>query len=346
MMPIHAKRRVAVFVSSYPQVSETYIKNEVDALAADHEVELFAFGAGSYPYRSRRPHVVITQENQRNVIEYLREFRPHALHGHYLLQLPSLLQLSQALGVPFTVRAHSFDVLDERVASNEALRAAGGTESLFSRTASSPHFRGVLCFPFMRERLIAAGLPAERVISSLPVIDVHRFRDRGPNGPAIMNVGAAIPKKKMSDFIVLSRLVPDRTFNLYALGYKSQDLAALNQTHGGRVNFIPPVDPEAMAPEYKKHAWLTYTASREMATVGWPMALIEAMASGVGACMQRIRPDLAEYVGDAGFLFDRPEDLVDRLRHDPTPQERERGFAWAEQFDFRRELPRLTDLWQ
>lgn len=338
------KRRIVVFVSNYPQVSETYIKNEVDALAQDFDIELVTFQAGSYPYRSRRPHIVVTQENQQNVIDYLRGFRPHALHGHYLLQIPSLLQIAQLLGVPFTIRAHSFDVLGAKKGLLDAGATPGGP-SYFERAAQSTLFRGVLCFPFMRERLIAAGLPADRVFACNPVIDVHRFRDRGPNGSAVMNVGAVIPKKSMGDFVTLSRLVPERIFNLYALGYQSQQLADLNRAGGGRVNFVPPVDPEDMPPEYKKHAWLVYTASREKASVGWPMAMIEAMASGVGACMQNIRPDLADYVGDAGFLFDTPADLVDRLRHDPTTQERERGYAWAEQFDFRRALPLLTNLW-
>ncbi|CAG0975788.1 hypothetical protein BURK1_01474 [Burkholderiales bacterium] len=339
------KRCIVVLVSSYPQVSETYIKNEVDALAQDYDVELVAFQAGSYPYRTRRPHIVINQENQHNVIEYLRRLRPAALHGHYLIQIPSLLQIAQLLGVPFTIRAHSFDVLGDRTARQDAARADPGGPTFFERAAQSALFRGVLCFPFMRERLVAAGLPADRVFACNPVIDVHRFRDRGPNGSAVMNVGAVIPKKNMGDFVALSRLVPERQFNLYALGYQSKRLADLNRETGGRVTFVPPVDPEDMPPEYKKHAWLAYTASLEKATVGWPMALIEAMASGVGACMQNVRPDLADYVGDAGILFDTPRDLVDRLRHDPTPQERERGFAWAEQFDFRRELPLLTRLW-
>jgi len=33
------------------------------------------------------------------------------------------------------------------------------------------------------------------------------------------------------------------------------------------------------------------------------------------------------------------------LRVNPSAEERARGFAWAEQFDFRRELPLLTNLW-
>jgi len=339
------KRRVVVFVSSYPQVSETYIKNEVDALASSFDVEIVAFQAGSFPYRSRRPHIVINQENQRNVIEYLRRFKPDALHGHYLLQIPSLLGISSMLGVPFTIRAHSFDVLGDKTQRQDRARADQDAPSFFAQAAASSLFRGVLCFPFMRERLIAAGLPADRVHACNPVIDVERFRDRGPNGRAIMNVGAAIPKKNMGDFVALSRLVPEREFNLYALGYRSQDLEELNRTLGGRVHFVPPVDPEDMAPEYKKHAWLVYTASPEKATVGWPMALIEAMASGVGACMQDIRPDLKDYVGDAGVLFRSIPELVERLKRDPTADERERGFAWAEQFDLRKQLPLLTSLW-
>ncbi len=309
------KRRIVIFVSNYPQVSETYIKNEIDALAETCEIELVAFAAGSYPYRSRRPHIVITQENGRNVLEYLKGFAPHALHGHYLLQLPDLIGLANMLKVPFTVRAHSFDVLGNQIAEQDAMSRE--TENMFVRAARSPHFRGVLCFPFMRDRLVAAGLPADRVFPCPPVIDVQRFRDRGPNGPAVMNVGAAIPKKNMGDFVKLSRLVPWRDFNLYALGYETRALSDLNRSLGGRVTFVPPIDPEAMAPEYKRHAWLAYTASRAEATVGWPMALIEAMASGTGVCMQRIRPDLAEYIGDAGFLFDEPEDLVERLRARP-----------------------------
>jgi glycosyltransferase involved in cell wall biosynthesis len=215
------------------------------------------------------------------------------------------------LGVPFTIRAHSFDVLGDKTQRQDRARADQDAPSFFAQAAASSLFRGVLCFPFMRERLIAAGLPADRVHACNPVIDVERFRDRGPNGRAIMNVGAAIPKKNMGDFVALSRLLPEREFNLYALGYRSQDLEELNRTLAGRVNFVPPVDPEDMAPEYKKHAWLVYTASPEKATVGWPMALIEAMASGVGACMQDIRPDLKDYVGDAGVLFRSIPELVE-----------------------------------
>ena len=338
------KRRVAIFVSNYPQVSETYIKNEIDALAVDHEIELVAFGAGSYPYRNRRPHIQLTKENQHNVLDYLARFRPDALHAHYLIHLQQMLLISQRLQVPFTVRTHSFDVLGDGLNRINRSGAVPGS-SVLAEAGQSPFLRGVLSFPFMRERLISSGLPAEKVIACNPVIDVHRFRDESPNGTAVMNVGAAIPKKNMADFIALSRIVPEREFNLYALGYLTRDLVEQNREAGGRVAFVAPVDPEDMPCEYKKHAWLVYTASKADATVGWPMALIEAMASGVGVCMQNIRSDLRDFVGDAGYLFDTLEDVAARVRTDPPPELRSRGIEWAEQFDFRRQLPLLTGLW-
>jgi glycosyltransferase involved in cell wall biosynthesis len=328
------KQKILVVVQEYPQVSETYIKNELDALEKSYDLELLALMPGNCPYRSRRPHIVLSQANQTNVVDYLKRFGPAIIHAHYLAILGIVFEIARRLNVPFTIRAHSFDVLGSDLAKMN-LRAIG----------SSPLFRGVLCFPFMRQRLIDAGLPERKVFACNPVIDVLRFRDLAPNGADIMNVGAALPKKNMEDFIALSKLVPERTFNLYGLGYDTPRLMEVNAGMGGRVTFVPPVDPEDMPGEYKKHCWLVYTASRTINTVGWPMALIEAQASGVGVCVQRIREDLRDYVGDAGSFFEAPEDLVDVLRTNPPETMRKAGFEWASQFDYRLQLHVLTDLW-
>ena len=328
------KQKILVVVQEYPQVSETYIKNEVDALAENHDLELLALVPGSYPYRSRRPHIVLSPVNQQNILDYLKGFGPSVIHGHYLTVLPAVTKISETLKVPFTIRAHSFDVLGGDLAKVN-LRAVG----------ANPLFRGLLCFPFMRRRLIDAGLPEAKVLASNPVIDVLRFRNTAPNGPEIMNVGAPAPKKNMEDFIRLSRLVPDRKFNLYGLGYETPRLVEINAKLGGKVNFIAPVDPEDMPAEYKKHCWLVYTASRTVNTVGWPMALVEAQASGVGVYVQKIREDLREYVGEAGYFFDSPGDLLDAIREPPSDALRKRGFEWAEQYDYRHQLHILIDLW-
>ena len=76
------------------------------------------------------------------------------------------------------------------------------------------------------------------------------------------------------------------------------------------------------------------------------MAVAEAQAAGVGVCMQNIRPDIAEYVGAAGFLFDQIEDAAALLRK-PFPEEmRRKGFAHARKSDVREHIYLLENLWK
>jgi len=100
-----------------------------------------------------------------------------------------------------------------------------------------------------------------------------------------------------------------------------------------------------MPAEYKRHRWLVYTASPQYSSVGWPMAIAEAQAAGVGVLMQNVRPDLADYVGP-GFLFDRLEE-VERLVRGPVPEDRrEAGFVHAMRSDVDGHIGLLYDLWR
>ncbi len=98
-----------------------------------------------------------------------------------------------------------------------------------------------------------------------------------------------------------------------------------------------------MPAHYKQHEWLVYTAAER--TVGWPVAVAEAQAAGVGVCMQRVRPDLDDYVGDAGFVFDTIEE-AEEIIAEPFPAElRERGFRQAARSDARDHISLLEQLW-
>jgi len=111
------------------------------------------------------------------------------------------------------------------------------------------------------------------------------------------------------------------------------------------VTFHPTVEPEAMPAVYKQHDWLVYTADRQLASVGWPMAIAEAQASGLGILMQNIRPDLRQFIGPAGFLFDDIHQAR-RILSQPYPQEmREAGFEHCRKSDIQRNIGKLTALW-
>jgi hypothetical protein len=76
------------------------------------------------------------------------------------------------------------------------------------------------------------------------------------------------------------------------------------------------------------------------------MAVAEAQAAGVGVCMANVRPDLREYVGDAGFLYDSLADAR-RIVSGPFPAEmQERGFALARRCDVSHHRAQLTALWR
>ncbi len=329
------KRKIIILTQEYPQISETYIKNEIDVLAEEFEVEILAMSAGNFPYRSRRPHIVVTKQNIDNVVGYLKDFGACAVHGHYLNIAPQAEVFSRALNIPYTIRTHSFDILNQNV----------DRVNSFAKHINSDLCLGALTFPCTVEHLLKAGVRSDKIHSCFPVVDVQRFHNQDINGDAIMNVGAAIPKKNMESYIALSKLLPDRTFDLYAMGYHVNSLKQVNRKTGGAVNFIPPVKPEEMPPEYKKHEWLVYTAASAGQMVGWPMAIAEAQASGVGVLMANIRPDLKEYVGNAGYLFDTIEEAAEILRT-PFPNEmRQRGFSLAKRSDIRSHISQLTDLW-
>jgi hypothetical protein len=328
-------KRAIVLVQEYPQVSETYIKNEVAQLARTHDVELVTLNPGNYPYRNRIAHIVLTRDNQDHVLAYLRDFAASVLHAHYLHLAVPAARMARALQIPYTVRCHSYDVLGP----------APGMLARLAPVVNQDECLGVLAYPFLLPRLLNAGIRGDKLHGCFPVVDVQRFLDRGANGDQVMNVGAALPKKNMLDFSRLSALMPGRTFNLYAMGYEVAKLRAADARAQGRVNFIAPVEPEAMPREYKKHEWLVYTASEEVGTVGWPLSVAEAQASGVGVLMQHIRDDMADYVGEAGYLFKQVEEAAEILRSPFPPAMRERGFALAARSDIRTHITTLTDLW-
>lgn len=284
-----SKKRVLYILDHYPQMSETYIENEIRQLLPRYELKILAMKAPNLTYQSHFAYTRIESGDQ--FAKEIRSFRPDIIHGHYIVLAEKLAYAAQLVDRPFTLRAHSFDVLGPMIPKL----------GQYARALTDRRCIGMLTFPFTRDTLIRVGVREEIVHGCRPVVDFARFHNERPNGTAIMNVGACIPKKSMESYVHLGALAKDKApFNLYAMGYDVEKLHALNEELGRPIRIARTIQPEDMPAEYKKHEWMVYTASPELASVGWPMAVAEAQASGVGVCMQNIRPDLAEYVGAGG----------------------------------------------
>ena len=343
------KLRVLYVLKNYPQMSETYIKTEIEAVRDQCDVKIIATKQANLPAKNHEPYKYL--ENLSMIREAIEEFRPDVLHSHWLHSVKLVGSLARKTGVPFTVRAHSFDSIWPEDSS--AFRHF----PLLSVFARPSHIRravkyleddlclGILTFPFARPRLERAGFPGNKLVDCFPVVNFRRFYDPSPNGDAIMNVGACIPKKRMKDFVELAVSAPALTFNLYAMGYKVDQLRDLARQRQSPVRFMPPVELEDMPAEYKKHRWLVYTAGVN-GNVGWPMAIAEAQASGVGVCMANIRPDLRHYTGPSAFFYDSLDEALKRIRQTFPEELRQLGFEQAKKSDVFQHRALLFQLWR
>ena len=359
-----AKTKIMYVVANYPQLSETYIKNEIEALLklGNYQIQVVCLNGPKNDlnpngelvfYKNYQPFKVAKSFD--DFLASIKEFSPDFLHSHWLQVTPLVYKLAKKTNTPFTMRSHSFDVLSRGGRINFKSYFKNWLKNLpqfqgfhpkhVAKFINSDLCKGVLGYPFAKDILINAGIKPEKITTTFPVVAVEQFMDKSPNGKSIMNVGACIPKKKMEDFIDLAALNKDKEFNLYAIGYKTNEIIEYNQNHGNLVNIVDTVEPEAMPAEYKKHQWLVYTASTIISTVGWPLAIAEAQASGVGVCIQNIRPDLKEYVGEAGYLFNTIEEVSKIIQHDVPNEMRELGFEQAKKSDINAHIHKLTDLW-
>ncbi len=332
-----AKTRVLMVMQGFGTISQTYMVNEVKALGDDYEVRVVQVKGCDMLAKEHPPFESASVKDLTRLREIVEEFRPDVMHAHYYHYAPLLQKLAAPRGTPFTIRTHSYDGL-------KAARRRLPFPSKELRAINSDLCVGVLGFPFIMRILESIGVHPDRLVDCYPVIDYDRFYDRFPNGDAIINVGACIPKKRMEDFVDLGKLT-DRPCNLYAIGYRSDDLDRYNEKNGSPITVCDPVEPEEMPAVYKAHGWLVYTACPKLKTVGWPLAVAEAQASGLGICLPNIRPDIAEYLGGAGFLYDSIAE-VPAIIEQPYPEEmREIGFEHAKKSDVKRHIHLLTDVW-
>ncbi len=341
LAPAMGKLKVLYFLYQYPQISQTYIENEISALGDDCDVTIVAAKPADATYEKHRPFQRVAGPNE--IIELVRREKFDVIHTHWMLNVPALGQIARLTNTPFTVRAHSFEAYfpEGKPAPTHLSSSAAAVNSELCLK--------VFCLPFTRSSLERAGIPPRKLENYFPIVDYPRFLDRSPNGGGVVNLGACTPKKKMEDFIDLASALRGRSaFNLYAVqgpGKELERVVSYNRSKGSPVDIRPAVEPEQMPAVYKKHRWLVYTACPKINQVGWPLSIAEAQASGVGVCIPEIRPDIREYIGDAGVVY-RDVREVASIICEPVPESlRERGFAHAERCDVKHAVAALKQAW-
>ena len=99
--------RVMYIVKNYPQMSETYIKTEIEAVAERCDISVLATRKANLPSKNHMPFKLV--EDTSAIREAIEEFHTDVLHSHWLNSVKILGKFARKLNIPFTVRAHSFD---------------------------------------------------------------------------------------------------------------------------------------------------------------------------------------------------------------------------------------------
>lgn len=340
------KKKVLYILHDYPQISQTYIKVELEEVYPNYDIEIVALRQSSHPYSKHYPYNYYS--NYEDVLSFAKTFKPNVLHSHWMHgHLDTVFKVACELNIPFTVRSHSFDTMWKKEPWHKILRGRSVPSRIkkYISWINHPLCLGMLAFPYAIEPLIKAGLNREKLIPCAPVFSHNLFYKKTTNGEKIINVGAGSPKKKFEDYIQLAALTPNRQFHLYSLGYLTESIKQKNIDAGSPLTMMEPIEHEEFAERMSDYQWMVYTADPVRATVGWPMTLLEAQASGVGVCMRNIRPDLKNYLGGAAILYDSIEELVDIVSK-PVPDElRVKGFENAQKYGIKKHIHLLADLW-
>ena len=350
-------KRIVLLYNGYPRLSQTYQIDEAEELIRrGHTVLIVSWGWELYIISNTAPPALhVRNPLLPGPLSQIAAFQPDVIHAHYMTNVDVCIQLSNALGgVPFTIRTHSFDVLgighDHFQKAVKSLSGAGA-------------FRGAIIFPSYRERFLAAGASSEKLIVSQPSISVQRFLDAGSTDAAaqasaswpptrIMSGGAFLPKKNIAGFIAIAQKIheiyPDCEISYYSVKEAPdyyEKIIALNRAAGNPVIFRT-IQREQMPAEYVRHQWLIYGACPTLKTVGYPLMIAEAQAAGVGVIAYHLRPEMADYVTDAGYLYNTPEDIIRLIKQpfDATRRAAARALA-AERYDIRKNITALEDAW-
>jgi hypothetical protein len=96
-----------------------------------------------------------------------------------------------------------------------------------------------------------------------------------------------------------------------------------------------------MSNEYMKHQWLIYTACPKLRTVGLPMMIAEAQASGVGVIMYKLRDTLIDYVTENGYLYETDDEILEIISNDFDETKRNNAKQISARYDIRNNIKLL-----
>lgn len=310
-----ARRRRPLHVlgvnAQFPLLSETYIADELGALAAN--------GARLGFVRINKPVAPMRIEAPvwGDLATAVREFEPDVIVMHWVGVAQMLSEQLAALRIPYAVRSHGFDT------------DRGAVE----RVLADPLCLGVWAYPTATQ-----GFPGTYALPLLltshdriPAPDEGRVRD------LVLSSSAGLPKKDFDLLFAAMDQLPgvDRRIVVAATEEFEQLPGELFERCGARTD--PPL-VQVNLPRDDVFALLARTALhvytlRPENPFGMPMSVAEALCSGASVCLPD-RPEARAYAGPGARFYSTADDIARHAREvlAGTPdiqEERAANRRWA-----------------
>lgn len=281
--------RVLYATDDYPQLSESYVENEIEYMRRQG-VDVLVWSKLSSP----SPYHVTGPVYRGPIRAVLRRWRPDVIHAHYLHTAKDLLDIAADELIPVTVRAHAFDI------SRPALE----------RVANARATAAVYVFP----HLIPPGLNSGSIRPLSAAIDTSRFSNGEPKDrKMVLRIGAGLPTKDLPMFMEAAKSLPGYRFVLavaQATGKREyiQVLRAINEALGNPVELRVDV-PYCAAARLNAEAAIYLHTCDPAEPFGMPVSIGEAMAAGCYALVRNL-PGAREYVREGGTCYRSLADAV------------------------------------
>jgi teichuronic acid biosynthesis glycosyltransferase TuaC len=210
---------------------------------------------------------------------------------------PAAMRLSQALGIPFTIKARGSDIHHwgaQPGCTAQILEAADKAAGLLAVSSA------------LKADMVALGMHAAKIRVHYTGLDQNRFlpRDRmaekaklGISGPLILSVGALIPRKGQDLLIAALPSLPNAMLMLAGKGESESDFRALATELGvaDRVSFLGSVPHDDLPALFAAADVMALVSASEGLANAW----VEALACGT--------PIIASDVGGIRELVKTPE---------------------------------------
>ncbi|MFN4258708.1 MAG: glycosyltransferase [Gemmataceae bacterium] len=282
--PIDQPLRVLYLLNSYPQISETYIRTEIEYMRRRGVHVEVCSSFSSLPVAGPADVPV----HLGNLPQALIKSRPDLVHVHWMCVGLDQLNLIQQAGLPVTYRGHSFEY----------------STPLAETVLKHPAVRRIYLFPHM-----AAHFPAHRKIHPLPVaFSPDRFYP--PATPKdrrlVVRTGLAKFTKDPLLFLKVAKQCPDHRFVLVIATPRGLEevpahILAAKEELNSPAEVLVDLSNEAAAEVVRSAGIFLHTYSYEE-PFGMPISIAEALATGAYV-LARQGPDIAGCLGPCGALY-------------------------------------------